>query len=96
MPQILLNLRGSTAAFISVRVISARAGIHACHQDQPRRKFRVSSDPVDADNAFFERLPQTLQNGTGDFGQFVEKQRAVMGKRYFADLDGIASADQGL
>ncbi len=63
---------------------AAGARVHGGNQLKPGGKLGPLRRAGDGDVAGFERLAQGLQRRTGEFGQFVQKQHALVGERDFA------------
>ena len=87
--------RRATAFFFGVVVVAARAGVHAGHQHKRSRKIQRHFCPANGHSSFFHRLPHYFQSGAFELGQFVQKQHAVVGQRYFARLRVATTAHQG-
>ena len=66
--------------------MTATARVHGGDQLDIGGKAHMRVGPCHFDRAGFERLPQRIEHGALELGQFVEKQHTQMGK---ADLAGL-------
>jgi 5-methylcytosine-specific restriction endonuclease McrA len=64
--------------------VSAWAGIHRRYEQESGRKYRDPCRARDADDTFLERLPQSLQGTSIEFGNLIEKKYSVVGQTRFA------------
>lgn len=74
----------ATASERRVRKVPAATWVHCRNELSTSRKRDMGVRPRDTDITGFERLPQGIQHGTLELGQFVEKQRAEMREADFA------------
>ena len=65
-------------------MIAARTGIHGSNQHERTGKSYIVSGTSDVDHTIFKRLTHGFESGTAEFGKFVKKQHAVVGKTYLA------------
>ena len=76
----------------AVVVKSAGTGVHGGGQHEARGEGQRHGSPRDANSTVFERLAHDLQNVAREFGEFIEKQNAIMSERNFArPRDGAAA-----
>lgn len=72
---------------------AARTGIHRGHQLEARREFALPRRARDGDDAGLQRFAQDFQRAAIPFGQFVEKEDAVVRQRDLARPRLCAAAD---
>ena len=85
---------GALAVAGAVVVETAGAGIHGGGEHEAGGEGERHGGAGDADCAVFERLAQDFEDVAGEFGEFVEKEQAVVGERNFAGARDDAAADQ--
>ena len=86
----------SAGAFVAgVAEVAARTGIHGGDKHEVGGISGLGVDARDGDFLVFERLTERLEDGTGEFGDFVEEEDTEMGKRDFAWFSFGAAADDG-
>src|SRR5208282_1644153 len=86
--------RGVLALAGTVVAKGARTGIHSGGQHEAGGEGEGHGGAGDGDGAVFERLAQDFEDVAGEFGEFVEKEQAVVGERDFAGAGDNASADE--
>lgn len=69
---------GTGAVMARVGEKTAAARVHRTSQQEPGRETQRFVRPGDGDFMIFQRLAQGLQDVTVEFGQFIEKQYAVV------------------
>lgn len=74
--------------------IAATARVHRRDQLKLRGIGDVHADAGDGHFARFQRLAQGIQSGARKFGQFVQKQNALVRQRHFPRSGFLPSADQ--
>ena len=74
--------------------VSTRARIHGGGQHEPRRETERHGSPGDGNGVIFERLTHHFEDVSREFGELIEKEKAVMGERDFARTRNDPAADQ--
>ena len=88
-------VRSAAAALLAAAQVAAGAGVHGANQLKARRKLGAPGRPGNADAAGFQRLAQRLQGRAFEFGEFVQKQHAVVGQGNFSRWGRRAATHQG-
>src|SRR5690242_14050129 len=77
--------------------IAARAGVHGGSEHEARRKGDGDGGAGNGDGAIFEGLAHDFENVALEFGEFVEKEDAVVAEGDFAGTrDGSAADESGI
>lgn len=87
--------RAASAAMARLAGHAAAAGVHRRNQLE---FCRIGDAVIGTRNdafAAFERLAQRIERLRREFGKFVEKEHAVMGKRGFARTGAYSTTDEG-
>ena len=70
----------AAAAAGGVAQVAARTGVHGGNELKARRKLALHRRARDADLPGLEWFAQRLQSAARKFGEFVQKQHAVVGQ----------------
>ena len=90
--EVVLNFARAAAAFGGHLAVGR--GVHCGDEHELRRERHRARRAADGDVAVLERLTHGFQNAAAEFGQFVQKQNAVMGQRNFAGRGVDVAAEQ--
>ena len=86
--------RGAGALVARVVQVAAGAGIHGGDEHELSRIGEGDGGSGDGDGVVFERLAQRFDDVLAEFGEFVEKEDAVVGEGDFAGPGVGAAADE--
>ena len=75
-------------------MVAAGAGVHGGDELEARGEVAFHRGAADGDVAVFQRFAQHFEDAAVEFGQFVEKEDAVVGKADFARFGDGAAANQ--
>lgn len=79
------------AATARLAEIAAGTGVHGGDQLKAGRELDPLSGAGDPDPPVFQGFAQALEDAAGEFGEFIEKQDAMMSERNFAGAGWIAA-----
>jgi len=85
---------GVAAGAFGVAVVAAGAGVHGGDELEAGGEVAFHRGAADGDMAVFQRFAQHFEDAAVEFGQFVEKEDAVVGKADFARFGDGAAANQ--
>ena len=88
------TLRTAAAVAITVTEVAARTWIHGAGEHESGGVGQRHGGAGDRDKAVFEGLTEDLQHVLLELWEFVEKQDAVVGNRYFSWAWMGAATDQ--
>src|SRR5205085_5353630 len=77
-----------------VAEVSAWTRVGRAHQHEAGREGDASLRSCDADRSLLQRLAQRLECGTGELGELVEEEDAVLGEARLARAGHGPAADQ--
>ena len=86
---------GVGAGAVGVAVVAARAGVHGSNELEGGGVVAFHGGAREGDVAVFEGFAQHFEDAAVEFGQFVQKEDAVVGERDFAWFGDGAAADEG-
>ena len=91
---VVLDLQRRAPAFmVGIGEIAAGAGVHGRGEHETRGIGQGNLGPADRHKTVFQRLAQDLDDVLVEFGQFVEKEHAVVGERNLARFGYVTAAD---
>ena len=85
---------GAGAGAGGMPVVAAGAGIHRADEHEAAGVGGAAARAADGDDPVLQRLTQRFHCGAGELRQFIHKQDAVMGQRYFPGAGDAAAAGQ--
>jgi len=94
--QVFLHMAIPAGALL-IRVVkkTARTGVHRSHHHETGRILNGITRSGDIDDPVLEGLPQHFEHRPFKFGEFVEKEYAIMSEGYFPRFWNRSSSDQG-
>ena len=88
------DARRAGAGTRGVAVITARAGVHRCHQLKVGGKGERALRAADGNDLILQRLAQHFERAAAELGEFVEEQHTAVRQRDLTRVRPVAASHQ--